>query len=72
MVFENVEALVFNFPTRPAAGDDFGDVVLRNGKAGHPGHGLFDLSLGVDNLEADPVPNNASLPSWIGTASIHR
>src|SRR5271154_4950245 len=55
VVFQNVEALVLNFPSRPAAGDDFGDVVLGNGNAGHPGHGIFDLSLGVDNLEADPV-----------------
>src|SRR5580704_16129592 len=55
VVFQNVEALVLDYPSRPAAGDDFGDVVLGNGKASHPGHGIFDLSLGVDNLEADPV-----------------
>ena len=55
VVFQNVEALVLNFTSRAAAGDDFGDFVLGNGKAGPPGHGIFDLSLGVDNLEADPV-----------------
>jgi hypothetical protein len=55
MVFQHVEALVFDFPARPAAGDDFGDVVLGYGKAGDSGHGIFDLSLGVENLETDPV-----------------
>src|SRR5208337_4474761 len=55
MVFHDVEALVLDFPSRAATGDDFGDVGLGNGKAGHPGHGIFDLSLGVDDLEADPV-----------------
>jgi hypothetical protein len=55
MVFQNVEALVLDLPSRPAAGDDLGEVVLGHGKAGHPDHGIFDLSLGVENLEADPV-----------------
>src|SRR6202007_2935017 len=53
VVFQHVEALVFDLPTRPAAGDDPGDIVLGDGKAGHPGHGIFDLALGVDNLEAN-------------------
>src|SRR5277367_3626162 len=55
MVFQHVEALVLDFPARRAASDDFGDVVLGYGKAGDPGHGIFDLSLGVENLEANPV-----------------
>ena len=28
MVFEDVEALVLDFPSRPATGDDLGDIVL--------------------------------------------
>ena len=40
---------------RAARGDDFGDVVFGDGKAGHPGHGIFELALGVDDLETDPV-----------------
>ena len=55
VIFEDVEALVLDLPSRPAAGDDLGDVVLGYGKAGHPGHGIFDLSLGVQDLETDPV-----------------
>ena len=55
MVFQNVEALVLDFPSRPAAGDDLGDIVFGDGKAGHPSHGIFDLSLGVQDLETDPV-----------------
>ena len=55
VIFQHIETLVFDFPSRPATGDDLGEVVLGHGKAGHPDHGIFDLSLGVDNLEADPV-----------------
>src|SRR5271170_2178536 len=45
VIFQHVEALVLDFPSRPCAGDDFGDVVPGYGKAGDPGHGIFDLSL---------------------------
>ena len=62
VVFEDVEAFVLDFPSRPAAGDDLGDIVLGDGKAGYPGHGICDLSLGVDNLEADPVDQDCILP----------
>ena len=55
VVFQYVEALVLDFPARSAASDDLGDIVFGDGKAGHPGHGIFDLALGVDNFEADPV-----------------
>ena len=60
VVFEDVEPLVLDFPSRPAAGDDLGDIVLGDGKAGRPGHGICDLSLGVDNLEADPVDQDGA------------
>ena len=55
VVFQYVEALVLDFPARSAASDDLGDIVFGDGKAGHPGHGIFDLALRVDNFEADPV-----------------
>ena len=48
VVFQNVEALVLDLPSRAAAGDDLGDIVFGDGKAGHPGHRIFDLALGVD------------------------
>ena len=72
VVFQYVEALIFDLPPRTAAGDDFGDIVFGDGKAGHPGHGIFDLALGVDDLEADPVDEDRILPSRSGTASIQR
>src|ERR1700693_4075918 len=40
VVFQHVEALVLDLPSRSAAGDDLGDLVLGDGKAGHPGHGI--------------------------------
>ena len=55
VVFQYVEALVLDFPARSAASDDLGDIVFGDGKAGHPGHGIFDLALRVDNFEPDPV-----------------
>ena len=55
VIFHDVEALVLDFPSGAATGDDFGDVVLGDGKAGHPGHGIFALALGVQDLEADSV-----------------
>jgi hypothetical protein len=47
--------LSYDFRSLPAAGVDFGDVVLGEGKTGHPGQEIFELALGVENLEADPV-----------------
>jgi hypothetical protein len=65
MVFQYVESLVLHLPPylppRSTAGDDLGDVVLGDGKAGHPGHGIFDLALCVDKLEADPVDQDRIL-----------
>ena len=61
VVFQYVEALVLDLPARPAAGDDLGDIVLGDGKAGHPGHGIFDLALGVDTLEGNPVDQDRVL-----------
>src|SRR5208283_4775045 len=55
VIFQNVEALVLDLPARATAGDDLGDIVFRDGKAGHPRHRVFDLALGVEDLEADPV-----------------
>jgi hypothetical protein len=72
LVFEDVEGLVLDFPSRPAAGGVFGDVVSGDGKAGHQGHGICDFFLGVSNLEAGPIDQYTSLPSLIGAASIQR
>ena len=47
--------LSYDYRSLPAAGVDFGDVVLGEGKTGHPGQEIFELALGVENLEADPV-----------------
>jgi hypothetical protein len=72
VIFQNVEALLLDLPSRPATGDDLGYIVLEDGKAGHPGQGIFGLSLGVENLEADPVDQWRVLAVADGTASIQR
>ena len=72
VVFENVEALVLDFPSRPTAGDDFSDVVLENGKAGHQAMQYLTFPLASTISKPIQLTNNASLPSRIGTASIQR
>jgi hypothetical protein len=72
VVFEYFEALVLDFPARSAAGDNLRDIVFGDGKAGHPGHGIFGLALRVDNFEADPVDQYRVLASRSGTASLQR
>jgi hypothetical protein len=56
VVFQYIEALVLDCPARSAADDNLGDIVFRDGKAGHPGHGIFDLVLRVDNFEEISKP----------------
>ena len=36
VIFHHVEAFVLDFPSRPAAGDDFGDILFRDGKGPTP------------------------------------
>jgi hypothetical protein len=45
VIFHHVEAFVLDLSARPAAGDDFGDIFFGDGKAGDPGHGIFDAGL---------------------------
>src|ERR1700674_4006854 len=53
VIFHHVEAFVLDLPARPAAGDDFGDILFRDGKGGDPCQGIFDAALWVDDLEAE-------------------
>src|SRR5580704_18626981 len=69
VIFHHVEAFVLDLPARPAAGDDFGDILFRDGKARDPCHGIFDAALCIDDLDADPLTSMASLPSRSGRAS---
>jgi hypothetical protein len=61
VIFHHVEGLVLDLPARPAASDDFGHVIFVHRQAGHPGHGIFDAALGIDNLETDPVDQSGIL-----------
>jgi hypothetical protein len=61
VIFHHVEAFVLDLPARPAAGDDFGDILFRDRKAGDPCHGIFDVTLCIDDLEADPVDEHGVL-----------
>jgi hypothetical protein len=44
VIFHHVEAFVLDLPARPAAGDDFGDILFRDGKARDPSAMAFDAS----------------------------
>ena len=55
VIFHHVEAFVLDLPACPAAGDDIGDILFRDGEARDPCHGIFDVALCIDDLEADPV-----------------
>ena len=61
VIFHHVEAFVLDLPARPAAGDDFGDILFRDGKARDPCHGIFDAALCIDDLEAYPVDEHGVL-----------
>jgi hypothetical protein len=70
------EAIVLDCPARSAADDNLGDIVFRDGKAGHPGDGIFDLVLRIDNFDEISKPIQLTsivfLPSRSGTASDRR
>jgi hypothetical protein len=59
VIFHHVEPLFRS--TRPAASDDFGHVISVHRQAVHPGHGMFDAALAIDNLEIDPVDRSGIL-----------
>lgn len=61
VIFHHVEAFVLDLPAGPAAGDDFGDILFRDGKARDPRHGIFDVALCIDDREADPVDEHGVL-----------
>ena len=61
VIFHHVEAFVLDLPARPAAGDDFGDILFRDGQAGDPCHGVFGAALCIDDFEADPVDEHGVL-----------
>jgi hypothetical protein len=61
VIFHHVEGLVLDLPARPAAGGDFGDARLVDRQAGHPGDGIFDAAVAVENLQTDPVDQHGVL-----------
>lgn len=72
VVFEDVEALVFDFPARPGAGGDLCDGVARDLERGDEGAvvGRFPLaSLMVTPIQSTP---SASLPSRNGAPENQR
>ena len=72
MIFYHVEAFILDLPARLAAGDEVGDILFRDGKAGDPCHGIFDAALCIDDLEADQMTSMTSFPPRSGTASNQR
>jgi len=61
VIFHHVEGLVLDLPARPAARGDFGDISFVHRQAGHPGDGIFDTAVAVENLEPDPVDQRGVL-----------
>ena len=55
VVFEDVEALVLDFPTCPGAGGDLGDGLARDLERGDEGALVGRFALGVADGEADPI-----------------
>ncbi len=55
VVFEDVEALVLDFPSRPGAGGDLGDVLARDLERGDEGAVIGRFPLGVADGDADPI-----------------
>ena len=52
---EDVERLVLDLPPRPAAGGEFDDCVGTDGQIGDEAVALGRLTLGVDDLDLEPV-----------------
>ena len=61
VVFQDVEAFVLDLPPRAAAGGDLGDVALGDRQRSDEGRLVFDVALGAQNLEADPVDQHGVL-----------
>jgi len=61
VVFRYVESFVLDFPARPAASDDLGDIVFETGRLVTQAMEDLTFALGVDNFEADPVDQHGVL-----------
>src|SRR5450631_578796 len=61
VVFQDVETLVLDFPSRPGAGGNFGDVFTCDLEAGEESAVVSDLALGVADGEADPIDHQGVL-----------
>jgi hypothetical protein len=59
--FEHVEGLVLDLPTRPAAGSKLGDGIGRDRKIGDETIVIGSLSLGVKDLDGEPVDQDGVL-----------
>jgi len=55
VVFEDVEALVLDFPSRPGAGGDLRHILARDFERGDEGAVVGGFPLGVADGEADPI-----------------
>ena len=55
VVFQDVESFVLDFPPRPGAGGDLGDIFAADVQACDPGAIVGRLALGVEEGQADPI-----------------